>query len=321
MNICALNNHYRDHYPVMLHEVVQSLALDKLDNATVIDATFGAGGYTKSLLLHPQVKVFAFDCDPSTKQYADKLTLEFGKRFNYINSNFANLAHEMSISDHNEVNGIVFDLGVSSMQLDHGERGFSFSKEGPLDMRMSNTGKTAADLLAIIDEEDLASIIKNYGEEQQAYRIANKIIEHRDRKPITTTTQLTEIIHSVKKRGGSKIDPATKTYQALRLAVNHELENLESSLEQAWKLLAPGGRMSVVCFHGLEERVLKKFIQKHQKPKVKINKYRPPKNEFIGKSVLNLLGNKSVTPQTSEIEINPRSRSASLRIMIKEVVS
>ena len=291
------------HKPVLLDEVLQYLA--PRDGETYIDATFGAGGYSTAILRAANCNVIGIDQDPLAAEIASKVT----GNFKFIAGNFGNLAELVS----EKVDGIVFDIGVSSMQIDTAERGFSFMKDGPLDMRMSQSGMSAADFLNDADEEEIADVIYKYGEEKNSRRIAKSIIASR---PLTTTMQLAEAVHKVSKYDG-KTDSATKTFQALRIFINRELEVLEQGLEAALNLLKTGGPLVVVTFHSLEDRIVKTFIKDHSDPKQKFNKYARNEDEKKSNSALEIITRKAIMPSENELKSNPRARSAKLRSAIK----
>lgn len=274
------------HVPVLLEEVIENLKLE--DNGIYFDCTFGAGGYSSRILAEKNCRLFAIDQDPSTIEFTKNFPTE---RFTYINDNFANLAEIAARFNLTNINGIVFDLGVSSMQLDEAERGFSFNKNARLDMRMSKEGIDAWEVVNNFSETDLADIIYYYGEETFARVIAKKIVQTRQEAPINTTLELAAIIQSVIRRKG-KIDPATKTFQALRVYVNDELKVLKKALTEAFKLLKLNGRMLLVSFQGLEDRIIKDFVKNNKAAKEKIYK-----------------------TSLAEQQKNPRSRSAKLRVI------
>jgi 16S rRNA (cytosine1402-N4)-methyltransferase len=298
-----MDNNPAMHKPVMLDEVLHYLA--PRDGETYIDATFGAGGYSTAILRAANCKVIGIDQDPLAADIASKVT----GNFKFIAGNFG----ELSTLVTEQVDGIVFDIGVSSMQIDRPERGFSFSKNGPLDMRMSQSGISAADFLNDADEEEIANVIYKYGEEKNSRRIAKSIIANR---PLTTTLQLAEAVHKVSKYDG-KTDSATKTFQALRIFINSELEVLEQGLEAALKLLKAGGRLVVVTFHSLEDRIVKTFIKENSSPKEKINKYSSAMAEKKSESALEIITRKAIMPSENETRSNPRARSAKLRVAKK----
>ena len=298
------------HIPVMLREVLQNLA--PADGKVYVDATFGNGGYTQAILEAADCKVIALDRDPNVKARAEELKSIYGNRFEFRAGQFGDFADLVSEG----IDGAVFDIGVSSMQLDNKERGFSFSKEAPLDMRMSCAGTSAADLVNSLSEKELADIIYKYGEERKSRQIAAKIIAARKTKKINTTTELADIVHSVvKKSPASTIDPATRTFQALRIAVNNELGELESGLEGALSRLNPNGRLVVVSFHSLEDRIVKSFFNDNLgKPKA-VSRYMPQVATETAARIASC--SKAILPQDDEIASNPRSRSAKLRFAIK----
>lgn len=301
---------YEKHYPVMLKEVLN--AMKPKDGETYVDATFGNGGYTEALLNASDCKVIALDRDPNVKTRAEELKAKYGNRFDFRAGQFSHFSKLIT----EPVNGAVFDIGVSSMQLDNAERGFSFSKDAPLDMRMSCTGTSAADLVNSLPEKDLADLIFKYGEERKSRQIAAKIAEARKAAFITTTKQLAEIIYGVVRKTPNGIDPATRTFQALRIAVNNELGELEEGLNGAVCRLASKGRLVVVTFHSLEDRIVKTFFKENSGPNVHISKYAPNVPE-LGNDVIFAETSKAVAASKEETTVNKRSRSAKLRWGIK----
>ncbi|MDX1924638.1 MAG: 16S rRNA (cytosine(1402)-N(4))-methyltransferase RsmH, partial [Rickettsiaceae bacterium] len=277
-----------------------------------VDCTFGAGGYTKAILESNDCKVVAIDQDPSTEKYYQDFAKKYGKRICYINDNFRNL--KRVLSGFIPVDGLVYDLGVSSMQLDEGERGFSFQQNAKLDMRMGTKGISAYEIVNEYNETHLADIIYNYGGEGKSRKIAKKIVEARSISPINTTFELAKIVRSVCAKV-SKIDPATKTFQAIRIAVNDEIGSLEESLAQIVDVLKIGGRVAIVSFHELEDRVVKQFFIKNSAPKVAVSKY--AKHAQISDKPFKIITRKSIKPSYDEIRLNPRSRSARLRVIEK----
>jgi 16S rRNA (cytosine1402-N4)-methyltransferase len=280
----------------MLNEVLQYLG--PKDGETYIDATFGAGGYTSAILAAANCNVIAIDQDPLAKEIAQKIT----GNFKFVEGNFGDMANLIS----EKVDGIIFDIGISSMQIDVAERGFSFSKDGPLDMRMSQHGMTAAEYLNTEDEAEIADIIFKYGEERDSRRIAKSIVAAR---PLTTTTQLAKLI--------GHPNSIQRTFQAIRIHINQELEVLEKGLEAALNLLKDGGRLIIVTFHSLEDRIVKLFFKKHSSPKEKTNKYDTKPEQKIFNSALELITKKAIMPLESELKTNPRARSAKLRAASK----
>ncbi len=286
------------HQPVLLKEVVSSLAITPGD--IIVDGTFGAGGYSKAILANG-ARVIAFDRDPSAISNAPKLPdLEL------VQDCFSRLADHVDAAD-----GVTFDVGVSSMQLDQPDRGFSFMTEGPLDMRMSQSGQSAADFLNAADEADIADIIFRYGDEPKSRRIARAIVAAR---PITTTAELARIVRkAVGWRDGMKKDPATRTFQAIRIHVNDELGELQQGLAAAEHVLRPGGRLAVVTFHSLEDRIVKQFLRSrsgvvdHGSRHLPIAATSSQMPSFASVS-------KPIRPTEDEVQRNPRARSATLRV-------
>lgn len=304
-----MNENYKKHYPVMLKEVLNALA--PKDGEIYVDATFGNGGYSEAILQAADCRVIALDRDETVMTRAQELKQKFGARFDFrlgCFGNFTDLVKE-------EINGAVFDIGVSSMQLDEGKRGFSFLKDAPLDMRMGGNDTTAADLVNNLSEEELADILYNYGEEKKSRQIASKIVQTRQIKPIATTFELANIIYSVSGRGNRQsIDPATRSFQALRIATNNELEQLKCGLNNSVLRLQSGGRLVVVDFHSLEDRIVKNFFKENSAKKVHISRYKACENNS---DCLFSFTSKAITPQAEELAENTRSRSAKLRFAIK----
>ena len=288
------------HIPVLLDEVLHYL---RPEGGVFIDATFGAGGYTRAILkAHPENKVIAFDRDPMVQKNAEKIKKEFKDRFAFIQECFGHLADFIT----EPVDGIVMDIGVSSMQIDTPERGFSLRFNGPLDMRMSDSGPTAADLIKALPEGELANILYRYGEERQSRKIAHALKEHSPQ----TTGEMAEIIHHIMPRPKDGSDSATRSFQALRIAVNDELGELERALQSTPTLLKPKGRLVVVSFHSLEDRIVKEFFAAHSAKPTHRNKYAPVEAE---EGVLRLLTKKPVMAGDKELAKNSRAHSAKLR--------
>lgn len=305
-----MNPNYKRHFPVMLSEVLEALA--PADGKTYVDATFGNGGYSEAVLEKANCKVIALDRDPTVSARAEELKAKFGSRFDFRAGQFGDFAQLVT----EDIDGAVFDIGVSSMQLDEAERGFSFGKDAPLDMRMSQKGTSAADLVNTLKEEDLANLIYRYGEEKKSRAIARKIVEARKAKPIETTKELAEIIYTVIRRTPNAIDPATRTFQALRIAVNDELGELEKGLAGATSRLKPGGRLVVVDFHSLEDRIVKNFFKENAGQSAHVSRYLPEVNSTKGITFAKC--SKAIAASPEEIAQNARSRSAKLRYAIKK---
>ena len=297
------------HIPVLLDEVVRALSLNQ--NEVYVDATFGLGGYSKAILNNQNCKVVAIDRDPQAKSFADNLKKSYADRFYFKKGKFSELRNFLNELEINKVAGVVFDLGVSSPQLDIKDRGFSLKLDGPLDMRMSSEGPTAEDFLDEVDEDTLANIIYELGDEVYSRRIAKSIILERSVNKIKTTGQLANIVRNAIPKKRSKIDLATKTFQAIRIYLNDEIKELEKGLIAAEKALRPEGRLVVVSFHSIEDRIVKNFFYKC-KQNNSLSRHLPelPKKN----PSLEILTKKPILPSSKEIYINKRSRSAKLRI-------
>nr|WP_069094321.1 16S rRNA (cytosine(1402)-N(4))-methyltransferase RsmH [Methyloligella halotolerans] len=304
------------HIPVMLSEVVETL--NPTSGETIIDGTFGAGGYTRAILDSSDCSVVAIDRDPRAVVGGEELAEEFPGRLKLTLGRFAEMEAIAEALDIKAVNGVVLDLGVSSMQLDEAERGFSFMQDGPLDMRMGASGPTAADIVNEQSEKTLADILFQLGEERRSRAIAKAIVAARAEAAITRTGQLADIVEKVlgRKRDEAK-HPATRTFQALRLYLNSELAELAEGLAAAERLLAPGGRLVVVTFHSLEDRIAKRFFATRSKPEPKGSRHLPDTGETGPAPSFDLLGRKPLGPSKQEIRDNPRSRSARLRAGIR----
>ncbi len=298
-----------EHIPVLLDEVINALSLTK--DEIYVDATFGLGGYTKAILSKKNCKVIAIDRDPQTKIFADNIKKTFTDRFYFKNGRFSELGKFLKELNIYKVGGVVFDLGVSSPQLDVKNRGFSFKLDGPLDMRMSCEGPTAEEFLEKVEENTLASIIFKLGEEVFSKRIAKSIIIQRSINKIKTTGQLARIIRDAIPVKKSKLDTATKTFQAIRIYLNDEINELEQGLIAAEKVLKPEGRLAVVSFHSIEDRIVKNFFLDCLNNK-SWSRYLPEPPQK--KPSLEILTKKPILPSTKEINLNNRSRSAKLRI-------
>lgn len=305
-----------EHRPVMLHEAVQ--ALEPRDGGIYIDGTFGRGGYSRAILAAAKTQVIGIDRDPAAAQAGAALSREFGSRFKLLSGPFGAMDVLLAGEQVREADGIVLDLGVSSPQLDDAARGFSFQSDGPLDMRMSRSGPTAADFLNDMDEEELADVIYTCGEERFSRRVARKIVEARAQQPITRTRQLADLVRSVVPRSGDGIDPATRTFQALRIHVNDELGELRRGLAAAETLLKPRGRLAVVSFHSLEDRAVKEFLRCRCAAAgigAGLSRYLPVANDQTPSAPsFRLITRKPQSPSAEETRQNPRARSARLRI-------
>jgi len=298
------------HYPVMLPEVLT--ALSPTDGETYVDGTFGNGGYSEAFLRTANGNVVGLDRDPNVQPRAAELAESYDGRFRLIETPFSKM-DEVGLS---EVDAVVLDIGVSSMQLDQAERGFSFMRSGPLDMRMGNTGPTAAEAVKSLSHSDLIRIFQVYGEERRARRAADFIVRAREEGDIVTTEQLADIVERALGRSG-KNHPATKVFQALRIFVNDELGELYRGLCAAEKVLKPGGRLIVVTFHSLEDRIVKSFMRRRSGDVTGGSRY-APEVKHEGPAASFAEGKRSVIkPSKIEILENARSRSAKLRFAIR----
>ena len=295
------------HVPVLLEPVLAAMALKP--GQRVVDGTFGAGGYSRAFLA-AGAEVVAFDRDPSARRFAEGL----GEKFQLIETRFSDMAVELGVDS---VDGVALDLGVSSMQLDEADRGFSFMRDGPLDMRMSDTGQTAADIVNTADLKDLARILWVYGEERQSRRIAAAIGRRRAEEPFTRTLDFAAFVERVLGgRRGAKVHPATRTFQGLRIAVNEELSELEAGLRAAEEVLKDGGRLAVVTFHSLEDRIVKAFLTERSGRTPGGSRHAPPAQVGAPPS-FQLVFNGAQGPDAAEIAFNPRARSAKLRAAVR----
>ena len=297
------------HVPVLLDEIINALSVN--DDELYVDATFGLGGYTKSILNKKNCKVVAIDRDPETKIYAEKLSTDFKDRFYFKNGRFSQLVKILNEFKIKNVAGVVFDLGVSSPQFDQKHRGFSLKLDGPLDMRMSCEGPTAEEFVNQVDESTLANIIYELGDEFFSKRIAKNIVLERSKNVIRTTGQLANIIRKSIPSKKIKIDAATKTFQAIRIYLNDEISELEQGLIAAEKILKPEGILAVVSFHSIEDRIIKKFFLKCARNE-SYSRHRP--ENLTKHSSLEIITKKPITPSQIEIKSNKRSRSAKLRV-------
>ena len=304
------------HVPVLLDEIVAHLAPAPGDR--IIDGTFGAGGYTQALLnAASDVRVLAIERDPDARAAGQPLVERFGERLTLVAGRFGDLAEIAQAREFTPVNGVVLDIGVSSMQLDEAGRGFSFMVDGPLDMRMERDGPTATDLVNEMDEADLANVIFAYGEERQSRRVARAIVKAREAQRIETTRALAMIVErALGRRHDDDRHPATRTFQALRIAVNDELGELARGLAAAEQVLVPGGRLVIVTFHSLEDRIVKRFLQRRSGRLGTGSRHGPPISDTTPPS-FQLVNHRPVTPSEKELAANPRARSAKLRAALR----
>lgn len=306
------------HTPVMSEQVLA--ALNIIPTGIYIDATFGRGGHAAQILakLATEGRLFALDQDQSAVQAAAKFTAD--ARFSIAHQSFVNLKQFASAQNiQGKVNGILFDIGVCSVQLDKAQRGFSFMQDGPLDMRMNQQqSQTAASWINSASEQEIANVIYNYGEERQSRRIARRIVNARNERQITKTLQLADLVAAVVGRGWQKKHPATRTFQAIRIHINQEIEALKQALNAALGILAPQGRLVVISFHSLEDRLVKHFMREqattlHQQQVAALPRNMPLPQQAYKTAALQIIG-KAQKPTQAEIEQNPRARSAVLRV-------
>jgi 16S rRNA (cytosine1402-N4)-methyltransferase len=296
------------HIPVLGREVLASL--QTREGGTYVDATFGAGGYSRAILETPQTRVIGIDRDRTAILGGFELVEQSNGRLTLIEDRFSNLAEVCSAQGMTSVDGVVMDIGVSSMQLDEAGRGFSFRADGPLDMRMGQEGPTAADVIATASEADLANIIYIFGEERHSRSIARAIVAARKQEPIISTRALADLVGKIVRTKPGDIHPATRTFQGLRIFVNGELDELHLALSAAEQVLKPGGRLVVVSFHSLEDRIVKNFF--NERAKAGGGSRHHPEAALAAPS-FTILTKRPVTAQDDEVSANPRARSAKLR--------
>ncbi|MEJ1975169.1 MAG: 16S rRNA (cytosine(1402)-N(4))-methyltransferase RsmH [Acetobacteraceae bacterium] len=299
------------HIPVMLPEVLEALA--PRADASYLDATFGGGGYAAAILDAAACTLWAIDRDPDAIARGAALAQRHPGRLHLIHGGFGDMLALLAERGVTRLDGVVLDLGVSSFQIDDPVRGFSFRTDGPLDMRMDHSGATAADLVASLPERELADTLYQFGEERLSRRIARAIVAARAEAPITTTAQLAALIRRVVPKDGSGIDPATRSFQALRIRVNDELGQIERALTQAATLLAPGGRLVVVSFHSLEDRIVKRFMVEMTGRAPSPSRHDPRGLMDRPAADFRLLHARARRPGDAETAANPRARSARLR--------
>ena len=324
------------HIPVLLCEVIESLAPQP--NELYIDGTFGAGGYSRAILQIPGARVMAFDRDITAVRAAAAMAGEFPNRLRVINKPFSVMEEFARIEETSDgeplmtgafVDGVVLDIGVSSMQIDQAERGFSFMHDGPLDMRMSapldpldnkelSVGESAADFVNTADEELIANVIYVYGDERKSRTIARAILKQRADKPFTRTLELADLVLRV--FHGRKVDgrhPATRTFQALRIYINDELGELARALGAAENILKPGGRLVIVTFHSLEDRIVKRFLATRSGKERGTSRHLPQQSIQLAAPSFQIVNSRPLTPSQGELDLNPRARSARLRAAIR----
>ncbi len=302
------------HIPVMLEEAVA--ALRPQAGGVYLDGTFGGGGYARAILDRADCRLYAIDRDPEAVARAQSLAAAYPGRFEIMPGRISQLKEMLAARGVRSLNGAVFDLGLSSYQIDDAERGFSFRQDGPLDMRMDRAGPDAATLVNTGSESALADILFKYGEEKAARRVARAIVERRRSQPFASTADLAGVIRRVVRPDKSGIDPATRSFQALRIAVNEELSDIEAALDQAASLLAPGGRLVVVSFHSLEDRIVKQLFAARAGRAPGVSRHDPAGlARPAAAPVFRLVTRAPLNPGAAEIRANPRARSARLRAM------
>jgi 16S rRNA (cytosine1402-N4)-methyltransferase len=299
------------HVPVMLAEVMATLA--PRDGGIYLDGTFGGGGYAEAILSAAGCVLWAIDRDPAAIARGANLAARFPDRLHLLQGQFGDMLALLNDAGVDALDGVVLDLGVSSYQIDDPARGFSFRFDGPLDMRMGNHGTTAADLVNTLPEKALADVLYELGEERASRRIARAIVAARTEAPIETTERLAAIIRSVLPPDRSGIHPATRSFQALRIRVNDELGEIERALQHAANMLSPGGRLVVVSFHSLEDRIVKRFMGEAAGRTPAPSRHDPRGLQVRPQATFRLLTTKPLRPTAAEVATNPRARSARLR--------
>lgn len=304
-----------EHIPVLGEEAVNALAIQR--DSIYVDATFGRGGHARRILaqLGKKGKLYAFDKDPEAVAAGKQLEQQ-DQRFTIIHAGFVTMRQELAQKGVEKIAGVLFDFGLSSPQLDNASRGFSFRLEAPLDMRMDNSqGLSAKEWLQTVEEEELAKVIRDFGEERYFKRVAHAIVLYRQQKPIETTKELVSVISKVVKVKERGLHPATRTFQAIRIKINQELKEIECVLPEVLDLLSPNGRLVSIAFHSLEDRIVKRFLQENSKP-ISLPKWVMMKESELGLSPLKILGH-PVKASSEEVALNPRARSAIMRVAEK----
>lgn len=302
------------HLPVMLEEVLHYL--EPREGGLYVDGTFGAGGYTRGILGFDGTRVLGIDRDPTARRAAETLKNAYPKRFAFAEGPFSLMEEVIERAESSGVDGVVLDLGVSSMQIDEAERGFSFQREGPLDMRMARSGPSAADAVNGLEMRELTAIFRVYGEEKKARRAAQFIVREREAEPIVTTLRLADIVARAVGGKPGRIHPATRVFQALRIFVNNELGELMAGLDAAERILKPAGRVVIVTFHSLEDRIVKSFLRERAGLLGRGSRHEPETVPEHAPS-FSLLTRKAVEAGEAEVADNPRARSAKLRAAVR----
>lgn len=316
MNTQHLDKTDAAHKPVLLTQVLATL--DPQDGGVYVDGTFGAGGYSRAILNSADCLVYAVDRDPDAIAAGVDLVTASNARLMLVEGEFSNMRELLAAREVAKVDGVTLDIGVSSMQLDQPQRGFSFMRDGPLDMRMSQSGLSAADVVNNFEPAQLKRIFRIFGEEKKAHKIAGAICRERERQPLTTTLQLAGLIENVVgvPPGKKTIHPATRTFQALRIFVNAELDELVRGLHAAEQLLSPGGRLAVVTFHSLEDRIVKRFLKKRSGDIPNPSRH-APERQNVPDASFEVLDRGGVKADANEVDENPRARSARLRWAVR----
>jgi 16S rRNA (cytosine1402-N4)-methyltransferase len=301
------------HIAVLRDEAVHML--QPRDGGIYLDGTFGGGGYAQAILDSAACRLIAIDRDPQAVARAREFSRAYADRFTICEGRISDLLEMLGAEKITALDGAVFDLGVSSYQIDDPARGFSFRHDGPLDMRMGGAGRNAADIVNLCAESELADILYEYGDEKASRKIAKAIVERRRAQKFETTSDLAGVIRSVVRPDKAGIDPATRSFQALRIAVNEELSDIEAALTQASALLKPGGRLVVVSFHSLEDRIVKSFFARSAGRTPAASRHDPAGFVSPDAASFELVTRKAVAPGEAEMRANPRARSAKMRVM------
>lgn len=302
------------HVPVLLNEVLDHL--QPRDGETYVDATFGAGGYTKAILNSADCKVFAIDRDLNAINLANKVKEEYKDRFEFLRGNFSQVKDLLAAKNVDQIDGIVFDLGVSSMQFDEMERGFSFDSDAKLDMRMDQESSLSAyEVVNELEEVELANMIRDFSDEKFAKRIARKIVNIRRSKPITSCRELADVVRSCYGPKFQKIDPATRTFQAIRIYVNQELTEIANALQEVKQILSKDSRLIVVSFHSLEDAIVKNFLKKEAGIDKSFSRYEPV--TASKEASFKIVNKSAIKPSEDEVSRNYRARSSKMRVAIK----